>query len=195
MFDSEDTDDDNDGILDVDECAVVPVTYTTESVAHHISIDEIPLLFDGDTGYSDNQDLRIHQSDFPGENVITFGFSHILPAGSQFTLHYVNDDISGANSRAISNFVDQLIDEGYDHTFWDYDKDGSLTTSDFDLNDDGDLDMRSDFSPLGVTISLYDGDPGNPAGSGPGTLVYFEYSPIQIIDLVSYSHTITSQQP
>lgn len=192
ILDSVDTDDDNDGILDVDECAVVPVTYTTEAIANHFSTDEIPFLFDGDTGYSDNQDLRIHQSNNPGDNVITFGFSHVLPSGSQFTLHYVNDDISGANSGAIQNFVDDLTAEGYDHTFWDYDNDGSLTTLDFDLNDDGDLDIGSDYSPLGVTISFYNGDPGDPAGSGAGTKVYSEFSPIQIIDLVSYSHTITS---
>lgn len=194
IFDSIDIDDDNDGILDVDECTVESITYEVDAVAQHFSTNEIPFLFDGDSGYSNNQDFRIHQSDSPGENVITFSFSHLLPTGSQFTLHYVNDDISGANSGAIQSFVGALINEGYDHTFWDYDNDGSLTTSDFDINNDGDFDLGSDYSPLGVTISFYNGDPGAPAGSGIGTLVHSEFSPIQIIDLVSYSHTITSPQ-
>lgn len=187
-----DMDDDNDGLLDSEECETINVTYSTETVAHHIEMDDVPLLFDGDTGYSTNNDLRIHQSDFPGENVITFSFSETLPAGSEFTLHYVNDDIAGINAGQIEDFVQNLIDEGYDHTWWDYDGDGSLTTEDFDINDDGDFDLGSDYSPLGVAISFYDGDPGYPAGSGSGTLVYTEYSPIEIIDEVSYSHTIAS---
>jgi hypothetical protein len=189
-----DYDDDNDGILDTVECPTIPVGYSTLAIANHFSSDEIPMLFDGDTGYSSNQDLRIHQSNTTGDNVITFSFTEVLPAGSHFKLYYVNDDISGANAGAIQDFVDQLISEGFDHTFWDYDGDLALTTSDFDINDNGSFDLGTDYSPLGVTINFYHGDPGYPAGTGPGTLVYYEYSPIKIIDITSYSHTINSPQ-
>jgi hypothetical protein len=187
-----DLDDDNDGMLDSEECATINVNYSVLNLANHFDLDDIPSLFDGDSGYSNDQDLRIHQSNVDGDNVIVFSFTSTLPAGSEFTLHFVNDDISGINSGQINNFVSNLVSEGFDDSWWDYDGDGSLTTADFDINGNGSFDLGSDYSPLGVAISFYDGDPGYPAGTGAGTLVYKDYSPIQIIDLVSYSHTIAS---
>ncbi len=191
--DNVDADDDNDGIPDAEECLESFVTFSTIHVPNHLSLAEIPLLFDGDISHTGNKDLRIHQSDDPGDNVLTMRLSETMPAGTPFTLYVENDDADGDDAQDI---VDSLLASGVDHTYWDRDGDGVLEAEDFDVNGDGDTEVRDgDYSPVGVTISFYDGNPGYPAGSGPGTVVHSAYSPVEIMAPVVYPTNVTSPAP
>ena len=51
--------------------------------------------------------------------------------------------------------VDELIDEGYNETYWDYDGDGDMDFDDFDVNGNNSLDAGVDYSPMGFIVKFY----------------------------------------
>jgi hypothetical protein len=155
----------------------------------------IKRMFDGNKNYTGDQNLRLHQSKVEGDNVLMLKLSRPLPAGSVFTYYFENDDLDGdAPSDFVGNLQTYLTAKNYSISTFDTNKDGILNNADFDKNGDNKITSLSgvDYSPLGVTIQLYWGNPGYPAGKGNGTLVQTEFSPVQLIKAAVYSHTITA---
>jgi hypothetical protein len=151
-------------------------------------------VFDGKKTYTNNQDLRVHQyKNVSGDNVLTLSLSQPLPAGSTFTYYYENNDADEANVSAfVQPLKTYLLANNYSISNFDMNNDGKLTDADFDVNGDGLIttSFGIDNSPLGMTIKLYLGDPGYPAGTGSGTLVQTEFSPIQLIKATVYEHSV-----
>ena len=152
-------------------------------------------VFDGYKNYTGESNLRIHQSDKDGDNVMIIKLSRPLPVGSTLTYYFENDDCNGAT---VSSFVDNLktylSSRNYSISSFDTNNDGVLNNTDFDKNGDGKVTIASgvDYSPLGVTIQLYLGNPGYPAGTGNGTVVQTEFSPVRLIKSTVYNHTVTA---
>ncbi len=198
IFDSVDIDDDNDGILDtVEGCTSEFIALEYVQFPNHLSdATNGALLFDGLDVYTGNQDLRFHDFGITVGDLTasildnslvmgTVGGVAQLPAGSTFTLYMENDDVAGDNAQDIAdNLNADLADLGlnpldlFSGSFTDVGIIGVLDGPDFDRDGDGDIDTEGvDFSPMGVIIQFYDGNPLT-----GGTLIDTSFSDIKLYD-------------
>ena len=108
-----------------------------------------------------------------------------FPAGTTLTFYFENDDADGQDAQKAA---DELNSAGFGALYWDLDGNDVLDGNDFDINGDGNVDLGTgDYSPLGLVITYYNGDPGNPVGSGPGILVHTYNVPPKPIESFAYS--------
>jgi len=217
-----DLDDDNDGILDVDEGATYG-TFNVEFLQYPNHVDDATtaaLIFDGEKTYTGNQDLRFHGFEDDGiiigdlngsilQNALVFGASDgvsdiSIAAGTPFKLYMENDDALNEGASAIANaIVAGSLDLGldpndlFDIPFVDADNNGihdnyngtnslfldrtgdGLTGDDFSRDGDDKIDTEGiDFSPMGVIIQFYQGDP-----LSGGTAIDTFFAPVQLLDV------------
>lgn len=162
------------------------MVYTTiDNFPNYLTSAEVDLLFDGSTAYSGNQNLRFQNPKSPGRNALIGNLNQSFLAGATLTFHFEIDDADGLNADFA---VKVLTNARLDAWYWDRNRNRVLDPDDFDVNGDNVINIgKGDYSPLGFVISFYNGDPGDPVGSGPGTLVDTQYTPIMPIAKVSYS--------
>lgn len=173
-----------------DICLQSSIGVAVDNVPANMGADDENQLFDGATSYTGEKKLELIEPTLPGEEALILGMGMVLLADTTFEIFYEVDD---ANGRRAQDFADELNLNGYGAWYWDYDNNGVLDGADFDLSGDGDTDMGTgDYSPLGIVVQLYNGDPGNPVGTGAGSLVHTAYSPIQQLESIAYSFTITA---
>ena len=187
-----DLDDDNDGILDVDEGIDATIGFSVIQVPDHLSSGNVGELTDGETTYTGDSNLRLHHPDtlYAGDHAGVIRLDQEAPAGTEFTIYWENDDADGGDAQ---NYADALNASGLDHTHFDRNGDGVLDGTDFDVDGNGNVDSGTgDYSPLGIAVSFYIGDPGFPVGTGPGILVHREITPVELIDSVVHSFTMTA---
>ncbi|WP_406685501.1 hypothetical protein N1F78_07220 [Seonamhaeicola sp. MEBiC1930] len=209
IADTDDLDDDNDGILDTVEGYVDSfVAVSISQLPNHIENDDLDKLFDGSTSYTGDQDLRIHSFDVtPGDlngsildNALVMGTTgaNVIPTGAYFTLTMENDDVGGEDASDIAaDLVSELTDLGLDPNdlfqgaFNDVGTIG-LDGSDFDRDGDGDIDTAGvDFSPMGVILQFFNGDP-----SSGGTLISTSFSQIELYQPSgTQQHIVTVTSP
>ena len=171
-------------------CAVSTVSVTVDNVPGHMGGGDVSLLFDGDTAYTTDGNLRLHHPGTIGDNSLILHLGSTQAAGTTYTLYFEN---TAADGDGAQSYADDLNANGYGAWYWDRDGNGTLDGNDFDVNGDDKIKLGDgDYSALGVVLWLYDGDPGDPVGSGPGTLVHTDYSPVSVIDTVSYSYSGTA---
>jgi hypothetical protein len=209
LIDKLDIDDDNDGISDIDE-GYLPTFIPLEiiQVPDHLGTNDVPLLFNGLNAYTGDGNLRIHSfdvtaGDLPGSiltNALVMGTTgaDLMPTGTDFTLTMENDGAEGENASAIaSDIVTELTDLGLDPNnifqgaFNDVGPAG-LDGSDFDRDGDGKIDTPGvDFSPLGLILQFYDGNP-----ISGGSLLITSFSNIQLFQPGGVQqHTVTVGAP
>lgn len=173
-----------------DICLQGAIDVTVQNVPANLGADDENQLFDGATAYTGDNNLELREPNSPGEEALILKMEMVLLANTTFELFY---EIDAADGRRTQDFADALNLNGYGAWYWDYDNNGILDGADFDLSSDGDANIGTgDYSPLGFIVQLFNGDPGNPVGSGPGTLVHTAYSPIQELENIVYSFTVTA---
>jgi hypothetical protein len=173
-----------------DICLQRSINATAENVPANLSLGDENLLFDGAETYTGEKNLELKEPITPGEEALIFRMSMVLLADTTFEFFYEIDEADGGIAQ---NYADELNSNGYGAWYWDYDDNGVLDGADFDLGNDGNINIGTgDFSPLGIVVQLFNGDPGNPVGSGPGTLVHTAHSPIQQIENIVYTFTVTA---
>ena len=173
-----------------DICLQGTIDVAVENVPAELGAGDENQLFDGATAYTGEIQLEFNEPNSPGEEALILGMGLVLLADTTFELFYEIDDADGSRAQ---DFADELNLNGYGAWYWDYNNNGILDGADFDLGGDGNTDIGTgDFSPLGINVQLFNGNPGNPIGSGPGTLVHTAHSPIQQIDSIVYSFTVTA---
>ena len=201
-----DIDADNDGITDEGEGHYVEtLPLEIVQVPNHMSNTEIPFLFDGESSYTGNSNLRIHSFNVTAgdlnssvlDNALVMGAVgvNIIEAGSFFTITMENDDVVGDNAANIaSDLVTDLTALGLDPNdlfqgpFNDIGPAG-LDGGDFDRDGDGSVSTDGvDFSPMGVILQFFDGDP-----TAGGTLLDTSFSQINLLELGgTQQHTVTA---
>ncbi len=170
-------------------CATNTINITVNNVPSHLSNADVPLSFNGTNVYTGNGNLRFHHPTTPGNNALILALSQTVAAGSTLTLSYEVDNAAGDNPQ---NAVTNLIAAGYGPSYWDRDNNGIFNAADFDVNGNGSITLGSgDYSTMGFVVKLYSGNPGNPVGSGAGTLVYTGYTPVKLMAAVTYTHTLS----
>lgn len=175
-----------------DICLQDSIAVSMENVPASLGSDDENLLFDGASLYTGDGDLALRGSNTPGEQALIMKMDKVLLANTTFEIFYEVDDADGQRAQ---DYADVLNLNGYGAWYWDYDNNGILEGADFDLGGDGDTNLASgDYSPLGIVVQLFRGDPGMPAGSGSGTLVHTAYSPVQLIESIAYSFTVTAPE-
>lgn len=173
-----------------DICLQSSIEVVAENAPANHSLGDENQLFDGTIAYSGQDNLKFTEPGAPGEQALILDMSMTLLADTTFQLFYEVDDADGQSAQ---DYADALNLSGYGAWYWDHDNNGVLNSADFDLGGDGDTNIGTgDYSPLGIIVQLFNGNPGNPVGSGPGTLVHTAYSPIQEIESVAYSFTVTA---
>ncbi|MEX0346125.1 MAG: hypothetical protein AB3N20_14470 [Rhizobiaceae bacterium] len=161
---------------------------TVKSVPAVLSDSDVNLLFDGSRTYSGNPDLRFDNPASAGQNALIVNLNQSFVSGATLTVYFEVDDAAGQD---VEDLVEALEDAGYGAWYWDRNGDGQLGENDFDIDGDEEIGP-GDYSPVGFVVELYLGDPGDPVGSGPGTLVDRQFSPIQAADQVAHSFTISA---
>jgi len=173
-----------------DICLQSSIGVAVENVPNNFGSGDENLLFDGATAYTGDASFELVSPSSPGAEALILGMGMVLLADTTFELFYEVDDADG---RPAQDYADGLNLNGYGAWYWDYDNNGILEGADFDLGGDGGADIGTgDFSPLGIVVQLFNGDPGNPVGTGPGTLMHTAHSPIQQIESTVYSFTVTA---
>ena len=178
----------------------VPGSFTWNVTAFGAHLDTqatVQRIFDGQKSYTGDQLLRMHQPGPGVPNELTLAFSSARPAGTGITLYMENDDAEAMIAATLAVTV-----ASYNNTYapggtapdaalfarLDRDGSGAITVADFNIAGATSLNAASgDFSPLGVTLSFYN---GNPAAGG--VLVNRSYSPINTISPTVYSFTTVS---
>ena len=174
-------------------CLTQSIEVTSVYESGGINQNDIETRFNGSTSYDSNPDTRFNHPNAIGDNAMALYFNDQLGAGNSFEIYYQIDDADGDE---IEDYIDELTSHGFNGAYWDGNRNGLLDENDFDVNSDGDVDVGTgDYSPLGFVVWLFDGDPGDPVGSGSGTLVHTAYSPIQLLESVVYSFTIVAPAP
>ncbi len=190
-----DLDDDNDGVLDTDEGTTISfMELEIVQLPNHITNGSLQKIFDGANAHTGDQDLRIHSfSVTPGDlngsildNALVMGTTgaNVLPLGSFFTLSLENDDVAGdLVNPIVATLVTELTALGLDPNdlfqgaFDDVGLPG-LDASDFDRDGDGRINTSGvDFSPMGVILQYYNGDPNT-----GGTLLNTSFSQIELFN-------------
>lgn len=171
-------------------CLQSSIEIVAQSLPNTLSAGSETVLFDGSVVYKADDKIGLNDLNPPGQEALIFSLGMTLLSDTTFELFYENDQAHGATAQA---FADALLASGFGAWFWDHDSNGILDSADFDLGGDGEIDEGSgDFSPLGLVVELYNGDPGDPAGTGPGSVVHTAYSPIQEIENTVYSFIVTA---
>ncbi len=162
---------------------------TVKSVPAVLSDSDVNLLFDGSRTYSGNPNLRFDNPASTGQNALIVYLNQSFLSGTTLTVYFEADDAAGQD---VEDLVEELEDAGYGASYWDRNGDGELDEDDFDIDGDEEIGP-GDYSPVRLVVELYLGDPGDPVGSGPGTLVDTQFSPIQTADQVAHSFTISAR--
>lgn len=170
------------------QCQENIVYATVKSTPNILSDSDVNLLFDGSRTYSGNPGLRFDNPASPGHNALIVNLNQSFTSGATLTVYFEADD---ANGHDVEDMVEALEDAGYGAWYWDRNGDGELDEDDFDINGDEEIGA-GDYSPVGLVVELYLGDPGNPVGNGPGKLVDRQFSPIRASDQVAHSFTISA---
>ncbi len=175
-------------------CLQSTIGVTVENLPGGFNVEDVNLLFDGAISYTGEKDLEFKDPNTPGEEPMILDMGMTLLADTTFEFFYEVDDADGEKPQ---DYVDNLIPFGYGPWYWDYNNNGLLDGEDFDTTSliDGKEEVNidtGDYSPLGIVVQLYSGDPGYPAGI-TGTLVHTAYSPIQLLQTGGvYSFVVTA---
>ncbi len=172
-------------------CLRASIDVATVNIPSHMNSSSVESLFDGSRTYSTNGNQRLHHPGTPGDSALIMRSSvGLLHAGTTFRVDYQNDDASGDS---ILSYIVALTANGYGASYFDRNGNGILDAGDFDVDNDGTINLGTgDYSPLGVVVQLYNGNPGNPVGSLPGVLVHTAYSPVRVIAATVYQFTVTA---
>ena len=171
-------------------CLQSTIEIVAQSLPNSLSSGSENVLFDGSVAYKADDKIGLNDLSSPGEQALVFSFGMTLLSETTFELFYENDQANGATAQS---YADALVAAGLGAWYWDHDNNGILDGADFDLSGDGEVDLGSgDFSPLGLVVELYDGDPGDPVGTGPGNVVHTAHSPIRQIESLVYSFSVTA---
>jgi hypothetical protein len=173
-----------------DICLEHSIDVTVKNLPDHFTDASTESLFDGSTRFSSEGAIRLHQPGRAGDNSLVFDMGTTLLADTSFDFFYTVSDAAG---RSQSRTIARLNNNGYGASYFDRNRNGRLDYSDFDTDGNNRFILNSgDYAPIGFVVHLYNGEPGNPVGTGSGRRVLTAVSPIQLLNNAVHQMTITA---